>query len=147
MSVVSQSALVPYSAAQMYQLVNDVQSYPEFLPWCVDCEIHHKTDEEQKASLKFAKGALKVSFTTVNQLTANERIEMHLVEGPFHHLKGIWEFVPIAEDASKVTLLMEFELANPILKATLGPLFNQISDRLVSDFVKRAEQVYGSGTV
>ena len=127
---------------QMYDLVNGVEDYPAFIPWCCASSSEQLSEYEKKASLSFARGAIKTSFTTKNTLFPNEKIEMELLDGPFRHLYGIWTFNDIESSGSRVELDLEFELSNRIFKLTLEKLFNQISDRLVTAFVKRAEQIY-----
>ena len=142
MPFVTRSALVPYSAAQMYDLVNAIEDYPVFVPWCHASEFKQESPCVKQATLHFARGALKTSFTTRNTLSENKQIDMQLVNGPFRHLQGAWKFSDIDSNGSKVELDLEFELSNRVIKLALEPLFNQISDRLVSSFVKRAEEVY-----
>ncbi len=129
----------------MYALVNDVELYPQFMPWCVSASILYQDEDEIRATIKLAKRGLQASFTTSNRLQKNKMIEMSLVEGPFHHLHGFWRFEPLQgnERACKVRLDMDFELANRVLALTLGPVFNKITNTLVDTFVKRADQCYG----
>lgn len=136
------SALVPYTAQQMYQVVNDTQDYPSFVPWCDRSEFEILSHDQKQATLHFAKGAIKTSFTTRNTLSEGESITMELVDGPFKQLHGVWRFVEIEDLGSRVELSLEFELSNPVLKLALESFFNQICDRLVSSFVERAEQIY-----
>ncbi len=143
MTVVRRSALVPYEAPAMFKLVNDVRRYPEFVPWCTRAEVLEEGEDELKARLHFEKGALRTSFTTLNRLQPGKMIEMRLVDGPFKHLQGYWRFEPLERGASRVSLDLEFEIANPVLRMTLGPLFTQITNALVDAFVKRAREVYG----
>ena len=99
MSTVNRSALVPYSAAQMYALVNDIETYPEFVPWCSKSAVKIISNTEKEATLFFARNPIKTSFTTKNTLTPNQLIDMQLVDGPFSRLQGVWRFVDI--DVSK----------------------------------------------
>lgn len=138
----SRSALVPYTAEQMYQVVNDTQDYPSFVPWCDQSEYQMLGNQEKQATLHFSRGAIKTSFTTRNTLSEGESIAMELVDGPFRKLHGVWRFTEIEDLGSRVELSLEFELSNPVLKLALESFFNQICDRLVSSFVERAEQVY-----
>ena len=119
MAKVSRNALVPYTAAQMYEIVNAIEQYPQFVPWCVASTEKEITMIEKKATLKFARRALKTSFTTKNILSENERIEMQLVEGPFKRLEGVWLFADIDSAGSKVELDLEFEISNRIIRACL----------------------------
>ena len=97
MEVVHRTARVPYSTQQMYALVNDIEAYPEFLPWCVAAHVESRTDEEIIAGLTLEKGGVRKRFTTRNVLDHGSKLEMHLVEGPFKHLYGVWTFVDISD--------------------------------------------------
>ena len=143
MTQVQRSALLPYSAAQMYQLVNDIDSYPEFVPWCVKCEVHNESKNEKEASMSFAKRGIHASVTTCNELIENKQIVMRLVKGPFKHLVGTWKFHELDEHSCKIELDMEFSFSNRLYSATLGPIFNQVANKLVSAFTDRARQLYG----
>ena len=142
MSNVSRNALVPYSAAQMYALVNDIESYPEFVPWCAKSTSKEISVAEKEAALFFSRGAIKTSFTTRNTLFPNERIELQLVDGPFSQLQGVWQFIDIDDQGSRVQLDLDFELSSRMLKIALGSFFSQICDRLVTSFVQHATEVY-----
>jgi ribosome-associated toxin RatA of RatAB toxin-antitoxin module len=139
---INRSALVPYTAAQMYDLVNDIDRYPEFVPWCVNSTSELLAEDKKQATLYFARGKIKTSFTTRNILTAGQCIEMQLVDGPFKYLHGDWNFIDIEDHGSRVQLELEFELSNRLLRAALESFFNQICERLVNAFVKRASQIY-----
>jgi len=142
MTHVERSALLPYSAAQMYQLVNDIDSYPEFVPWCVNCIVHQESDTEKQATMTFAKRGINASVTTCNELDTNKKIVMRLVKGPFKELIGEWEFQELDESSCKVLLDMRFTFSNRIYEMTLGSVFNQVANKLVSAFTERAKQVY-----
>lgn len=146
MSAVSRQALVPYSPGQMYLLVNDVESYPEFLPWCEAARVVETSHDEIIAEITFAKGAARASFTTRNRLQKDKMVEMQLVNGPFRHLHGFWRLSAQGEEGQgcKISLDLEFELKNALLSATLGPMFNYIANSLVDAYVKRAHAVYGA---
>jgi len=143
MPSLNRSALVPYSAAQMYALVNQVEHYPEFVPWCVSSDSTMLAEDQQRASLNFSKGAIRTAFTTLNTLTTATRVEMQLVDGPFKRLQGCWRFQDIGDTGSSVSLELQFELSNRMLKFALEGLFKQITERLVMAFVERAAVVYG----
>ncbi len=143
MNLVDKNALVPYSVEQMFNLVNDIQSYPQFLPWCKKIEIHQQTNEEIIASLTLAVHGLEKTFTTKNPIQHNQSIEMHLVEGPFSHLYGRWEFQALGDVGCKITLKMEFDFSSFLLKKTLGPIFSKIVNTLVDAFIQRAGELYG----
>ena len=142
MGTISRSALVPYTAAQMYDLVNDIDRYPEFVPWCNDSISALIADDQKQATLYFARGKIKTSFTTKNTLLSGQCIQMQLVDGPFKHLHGDWRFIDIEDHGSRVQLDLEFELSNRLLKIALESFFNQICERLVNAFVQRASQIY-----
>jgi ribosome-associated toxin RatA of RatAB toxin-antitoxin module len=142
-TTVTRSVLVPYSAAEMYALVNDVGSYPQFLPWCRSARIVTGDEDMVKARIELALGGVHKTFTTCNRLQKNKMIEVHLLEGPFRHLEGYWSFDALAENSCKVALDMEFEFSNWLLHRALGHVFGQIVNTLVDAFRHRAEQVHG----
>ena len=139
---IQRSAVVPYSADQMFQLVNDVEAYPVFLPWCRSARVLSTGDDWIRARIEMAKGALHRSFTTRNLLEPGRRIRIRLEDGPFHRLEGDWHFEPRDNGGSRVELDLEFEFAGRMLSAVLGPVFNQIASSLVDSFVRRAHAVY-----
>ena len=143
MTTIHKSALVPYSAEQMYTLVDDIPAYPEFLPWCSGSKEITRCEDEVEASLDIAHSGVHKSFTTRNRLEINKTIEMQLVEGPFKHLHGIWRFEPLGDAGSKVMLDLEFEFSSKLLGMTFGPLFSKIASSLVDAFIQRAQKVYG----
>lgn len=143
MPTIRKSALVPYSAEQMYRLVNDIGSYPEFLPWCGGAEERSRTQDEVHASVTIAYGALNKTFTTFNRLQQDKMIEMNLVNGPFKHLHGFWCFEALDEQACKVSLDLEYDFSSRLVGMALGPAFSQIANSLVDAFIRRAESVYG----
>lgn len=140
---VERSALLPYSAHQMYTLVNDVEKYPEFLPWCCGSEVLSSSETEMVAKVIVAKGPIKQYFVTKNTLIADTSIEMNLQEGPFQQLHGLWTFNQLNEEACKINLAMDFDYSNVIIKATLGPLFNKAASTMVDVFCQRARALYG----
>ena len=142
MTQISRSAIVPFTAEQMYRLVADIESYPEFLPWCGGTQILSTNGDEVRASVEIAYKGVNKSFTTVNREIEGKRIEMSLLEGPFKKLHGIWEFSALDPEASKVSLDLEFEFSNRIIAMTLGKVFSSIADTLVDAFCRRAEEVY-----
>lgn len=140
---IQRSALLPYSAAALYTLINDVPSYPQFLPWCSASEVLEQRDDFMRAALMIAKGKLSQRFVTKNTLVPNQSISMALEEGPFSQLQGTWEFKALGEQACKISLDLEFDYAGPIIKATLGPLFTQAANTMVDAFCQRAKELYG----
>lgn len=143
MTIVSRSALVAYAASEMYALVDDIKTYPNFLPWCKTATILSRDEDEVRASIELARGGIQKSFTTCNRLQHNKMIEMRLVEGPFRHLEGFWRFDALGERACKVSLDMDFEFSNKLVGMAIGPVFNQIVNSLVDAFCARAVDVYG----
>ena len=141
---VSRSALVNHSAKQMFDLVNDVEGYKEFLPWCGGSEFVSRDDVEYVASITIAFKGIRKSFTTRNRTVKDARTDMSLVDGPFSDLTGFWEFRPLDEASSKIVLELEFGFSNRVVGAVVGPVFNAIADSMVDSFCKRADQVYGS---
>lgn len=134
---------MPYTAEAMYQLVADVETYPDFLPWCRSASIYESTSDEVKATLEIARGPVRKSFTTRNRLQYGEAIRMSLVDGPFKHLEGEWRFTPLGDDGSKIELHLEFDFESRLLRATVGPVFNHIAETMVEAFCKRAHALYG----
>ncbi|MEA3410533.1 MAG: type II toxin-antitoxin system RatA family toxin [Pseudomonadota bacterium] len=143
MTTISRSALVPFPAAEMYGLVNDLRSYPDFLPWCDEVVIHGESPDEIEATIRFSKRGLAAAFTTRNRLQVNKMIEMRLVDGPFRHLQGFWRFEQVGEAGCKINLDMDFEVGNPVLRLTVGPVFQQIANSLMDAFVVRAQEIHG----
>lgn len=143
MTHVNRSALVLHSAQQMFEIVNDVKAYPEFLPWCADTRLIFEDEQKMEATLFLSKAGLKYDFTTRNVLTRHERIEIGLVEGPFSNLSGVWTFEALNEEASKVTLDLSFDFSGKLTGLAMGKVFNQVATTMVDAFVQRADQVYG----
>ena len=140
---VSRSALVKHSAKQMFDLVNDVEGYKEFLPWCGGSKFISRGDDEYVASVTIAFKGIHKTFTTRNRIETDVRTDMALVDGPFSNLTGFWEFRPLDEASSKIILELEFGFSNRVVGAVVGPVFNAIADSMVDSFCKRADQVYG----
>jgi ribosome-associated toxin RatA of RatAB toxin-antitoxin module len=139
---IERSALVVHSAANMYDLVQDVPAYPGFLSWCTATLVHEQTNEKQTASLTVAVAGVIQKFTTVNTLHVNERIDMKLLKGPFSDLQGTWSFLQLGEDGCKVRLHLDFEMRRGPIAKVFGKGFGKIADRLLDDFCKRADEVY-----
>jgi ribosome-associated toxin RatA of RatAB toxin-antitoxin module len=140
---IDRHALVPFTAEQMYALVDDVARYPEFLPWCRQAKELERTSTHVVASLKVHKGALHARFTTRNRLEPHEAIHLELVDGPFRTLKGAWRFSSIADKGSRVSLQLQFAFANPLNAWLLEPVFEHTCNSLVDAFVARAQAIYG----
>lgn len=140
---IQRSAILPYSAEALYRMVNDVERYPEFLPWCSKTQLIFADESTMRAALTASKLGISHTFITQNALTPNEQIEINLVEGPFKHLHGVWQFKQLAESACKMNLDLEFDYSGALVKATLGPLFTQAANTMVDAFCDRAKQLYG----
>ena len=144
MSKIERSALVHYSAEEMYQLVNRVDRYHEFLPWCRSSKVISESDDEMVGSVEMARGVLNKTFTTRNRLQAGRRIDIELVDGPFSKLQGYWSFEPLkTENACRISLNLEFEFDSAMISIAAKPVFTQIANSLVDAFTKRAVEVYG----
>ncbi|MEE9334646.1 MAG: type II toxin-antitoxin system RatA family toxin [Granulosicoccaceae bacterium] len=143
MSSISRSALVGFTAAQMYQLVLDVESYPKFLPWCSGSEVTEQSVVRQLASVSIKKAYQQTKFTTQNALEQDQRISMSLQDGPFKNLDGVWHFIALSDSACKVELDIEFQFRSSLVEKMIGPAFSTVTQTIVNAFVKRAGDVYG----
>ena len=144
MRKVHRSALVPYSADDMYALVEDVDAYPSFLPWCSDVEVHFRKGNVVEATLELHKGKLSKRFRTRNTMHPKKSMQLSLVGGPFRHLSGGWTFQPLGEVGSKVSLELEFEFESLALDLLVGAFFENACNSLVDAFTRRAAAVYVS---
>ncbi len=143
MTAVHKSALVKYSAQQMFQLVSDIEAYPDFLPWCSGSRILSQQGDVVEAELQISKAGFNKSFATRNRSEDHNKLVMTLVSGPFSSLDGVWSFEPLREDACKISLDLEFEMQGKLANMAFGSMFNQICNTMVSSFTARARQVYG----
>ncbi len=142
MRTVGRTESVPYSAAQMFDLVNDIESYPAFLHWCQDAAVERSDATEVVATLDVGLGGIRKQFTTRNTLQRPERISIELVKGPFRSLSGRWDFEDKGSDGCVVGLRLEFEVAHTPLDMMFAALFEEIVRSQVAAFVKRAETRY-----
>lgn len=145
MAHISRSALVPHTAIAMFELVHDVDQYKHFLPWCTDSGVLVDNGDERKAYVTISKGGVSKSFTTLNRAQRGKMVEIRLVEGPFRRLDGYWRFQDLGDNASKVSLDLEYEFTNAFVRMAFGRMFEQLANRLVDAFVTRAGEVYGRG--
>ncbi|MBS1199412.1 MAG: cyclase/dehydrase [Proteobacteria bacterium] len=143
MREVKRSALVPYTAVQMFDLVADVERYPEFLPWCTAATVLGRDGEMVTAQLALSRGRASARFTTRNRLVPGQFLEMRLLEGPFRSLEGRWDFIAIGEAGSRVELALRFETQGSLAGLVLGPVFEGICNQLVDAFAQRARKTYG----
>ena len=142
MTRIQRSALLRLPAPVMFDLVDDIESYPQFLPWCEASEILVRHQGLVEARLDLAHGGIRKSFTTRNTCEGKESMKMKLVDGPFNRLEGVWTFQPLREDASKISLDLEFEITGKLAGMAFGPLFGQICNSLVGAFSQRARGLY-----
>lgn len=144
MRQVERSALVPYTPAQMFALVQDIEGYPQFVPWVSSAQVISRTESEVIGQLEMERSGLREKFTTRNVLMPPNRMDLKLVDGPFKVLEGIWSFEPIGDKGTKIGLNIRFEFANPMLSLMLSRTFEKSCAQLVDAFVARARTVYGT---
>jgi len=142
MTVVKRTQVVQHSCEQMYKLVDDIESYGEFLPYFQQSVVHHRDEDEVQATLVVSAAGMQKSFTTRNRLQKNKMIEIRLVDGPFSHLEGFWRFDE-SNEGCLVSFDLEFDFAGRMLSSLLGPIFEQVTDKMVGAFCTRAEEIYG----
>ncbi len=143
MPIVEKSVLVRHSAEQMYELVDRVEDYPQFLPWCGGTEVHRRDDQGVEATIRIHFKGVRQSFTTRNTVVPGQRIDIRLVQGPFSDLDGLWTFTPLRADACKVAFRLEYTFSNRLLEALVGPVFHYIANSFIESFTKRAAALYG----
>lgn len=143
MPLVHKSVLIERTPAQMFELVDRVEDYPAFLPWCGGTELLLRDDSVTSATIRIAYRGIKAHFSTVNRKDIPHLMHIHLREGPFTRLEGRWRFAALGDSACKVEFHLEYEFSSAVLARMLGPVFNYIADSFVESFVKRARQVYG----
>jgi ribosome-associated toxin RatA of RatAB toxin-antitoxin module len=143
MRTVNRSALVPHSPRQMYDIINDVVSYPQFLPWCVGSHVLASSDDQLVARLDLALGGLSQSFTTRNQLSPPHGMTLELVDGPFSMLAGRWSLLPLGDEGCKVSMQLRFEFNSLLVNAALGRVFTNATDQMVDAFCRRADTLHG----
>jgi ribosome-associated toxin RatA of RatAB toxin-antitoxin module len=143
MRQVKKSAIVPYCAREMFDLVDDVDAYAEFLPWCGRSEVLKRSDDTVEAMLELHKGGVSKSFTTRNSRVPGQSIDLQLLGGPFRHLEGGWRFEPLGDEGCKVLLELDFEFDSRIVDMMFGAFFEETCNSLVDAFIDRAAQIYG----
>jgi ribosome-associated toxin RatA of RatAB toxin-antitoxin module len=143
MPLVEKSVLIERTPAQMFELVDRVEDYPQFLPWCGGTQLHERDEKTTAATLRIAYRGINSQFSTVNQKEIPHLMLIHLREGPFSKLEGRWRFTALGDAACKVEFHLHYEFSSRMLAKVLGPVFNYIADSFVESFVKRARQVYG----
>jgi ribosome-associated toxin RatA of RatAB toxin-antitoxin module len=145
MQRVKKSVLVPHSSLQMFELVERVEDYPSFLPWCGGTQVLSMQEDGKTARVDINYHGVRAHFTTENAYTRPTAIMVMLKDGPFRHLHGEWLFTALSEDACKVEFGLVYEFATPLLATVIGPVFNHIVNTFVDAFVRRAESVYPPG--
>jgi ribosome-associated toxin RatA of RatAB toxin-antitoxin module len=144
MKRISRSAIVEHSAQEMFALVDDIDSYPRFLPWCTAANVEERTPASVRATLTVGMRGLRQSFTTQNDVQAGESMHMRLVKGPFRRFAAAWRFKPLSAEACAIEFELEYQLAGPLARV-LEPLFDRIADTMVDAFTRRAAELYGRG--
>ena len=143
MPEVTRSVLLGYTAEEVFHVVNDIESYPLFVPSCIEGEVHEKTDQEMLASISFKAMGFTKTLTTRNRIKFAERIEICFVDGPFAQLAGSWDFVPLSEQASKATCTLSFTPKGRYAKLAAKSALNKAANSAIDGFHKRIIQVYG----
>jgi ribosome-associated toxin RatA of RatAB toxin-antitoxin module len=143
MTRVQRSALLPYPAERLFQLVDDIESYPSYMDGCVGARVLHRDSEIVEAQLDLARGGIQQSFSTRNRLLAHRAIELELLEGPFDTFRGRWQFQALGDTACKLSLDLEFTFSNGVLGVAAGKLFDSVTANLVDTLSRRARDLYG----
>ena len=144
MKRIARTAIVEFTAGELYALVEHIEAYPEFLPWCVSTRVLERTAGSTRATLKIGLKGVAQSLTTENLNRPGESIEMRLVQGPLRNFSAVWRFAPLDEAAAKIEFAMCYEFGNQALARLLEPLFSHIADTMVDAFTRRARAVYGA---
>lgn len=127
----------------MFELVDRVEDYAQFLPWCGGTELHERTPDRTVATIRINYHGLKLHFSTENTKQPMTGMTLKLRDGPFKRMEGAWRFIPLGENACKIEFQLDYEFSSKLIQSTLGPVFGKITDTFVDSFVKRANQVYG----
>ena len=145
MATVDRSILIGYSAQQMFDLVEGIEDYPVFLPWCERTQVDYRDAHKTIATLHINYHGIKSHFSTENEKRYPSHMLIRLTDGPFTHLDGSWDFTPLGDAACKVEFNLRYEFSNRLIEKAVGPVFSHIANTFVDSFVKRAAQVYGKG--
>lgn len=144
MAQVEKSVLIEHSARQMFDLVDRIEDYPQFLPWCGRTDLKFRDEASTVATLHIDYHSVKSHFTTENRKDPSLRMNIRLIDGPFRRLEGVWHFKPLAENACKIEFSLNYEFSSRLFEKIIGPVFNHIANTFVDAFVRRAGQVYGA---
>ena len=143
MAIIDKSMLIGYSSRQMFDLVEDVEHYPEFLPWCEKTLVEHRDEQKTVATLHICYRGVKAHFTTENEKDAPHFMRLKLRDGPMRRLEGSWQFKPLSETACKVIFQLHYEFPSRLIDSMISPVFAHIGNSMADAFVKRAEEIYG----
>ena len=143
MAIVEKSVLIERSAVQMFDLVDKIEDYPGFLPWCGGTELLERNETTTSAKIHISYHGIKAHFSTENTKEYPHKMTLKLREGPFRHLDGLWRFTPLGDAACKVEFRLHYEFASKLLEKVLGPVFNHIAGSFIEAFVNRAQQIHG----
>ena len=142
MPEIKRSALMPYPARVMYDIVNDVQCYPEFLPWCGGVKVHQADSHSMEAAILMQAAGLNHWFKTRNAMVPGASIEIALLEGPFSQLEGSWKFTSLNSDGCKIELMLKYEIKHNLAAAIIAPAFSRIANTMVESFCNRARELH-----
>ena len=140
---IRRSALVKYSPAQMFDLVNEVEAYPKRFPWCVGADVLDRQENVLVVRLDLKFAGFRQSFTTRNTVEPDRRLQMSLVDGPFRSLEGVWDFIPLGNQGCKIAFALDFDYAGRLGSSALKLGFQGLAGRMVDDFCREAERSYG----
>jgi ribosome-associated toxin RatA of RatAB toxin-antitoxin module len=140
---IRRSAIVRHTPAQMFDLVNDVEAYPRRFAWCAGARVLAREDAMLTARLEVRVGGMTQGFTTCNVLTPPQRIAMQLVDGPFRHLEGAWEFAALGTQGCKISLALDFDYSGRLMAPVMRAGFEKLADRMVDEFCSEAQRTYG----
>lgn len=143
MALVEKSVLIERTPAQMFELVDRVEDYPQFLPWCGGADLLVRTATRTAATLHINYHGIKSNFSTENTKAAPHLMDIRLTDGPLKRMDGQWRFLPLGETACKIEFRLHYEFSNRLLEKVLGPVFSHIADTFVESFIKRAQKIYG----
>lgn len=139
---IRKSVITPHTPAQMYALVSDIEHYPQYLPWCPSSKVISRNDNIVVGKVDISYLKVKAHFTTANTNFENQRIEMNLVDGPFKHLKGYWNFIPLGEQGCKIEFSLDYTFSNFIIEKVIGTVFEIVIKNIVDAFIKKAHEIY-----
>ncbi|QDC43971.1 type II toxin-antitoxin system RatA family toxin [Methylophilus medardicus] len=142
MAQVEKTVLVMHSCAAMFQLVDAVEDYPTFLPWCGGSELIERSDQATQATIHIRYHGIQQHFTTRNHKQYPHHMNITLVDGPFKQLTGHWHFIELREDACKIEFKLEYVFANSLIERIIAPVFSHIANTFVDSFVKQADKKY-----